>query len=1033
MKLGVGYTFGSKDGGVIKTLTNLSSGLLRTKKDADNTTSSAGRLRDTLLSVQSIQLGQISGKLSDMQSSLQGIAGSGIDTRMEQMFVQFDKGFARGAVLSGNMGAELKSLERQVFSTAFAMNRSADEVGANVLAMQRAGLSIEAIAGEGGSLEDVQKIFELTAMSGSDFAAVFQDLNKSWGFGEKGTRDFLDAFTSISVQMGVGEQAFAALPGFIDAIDSGFAHLDMKPEEIQSTILGMTKLGKALADGIGEDPQKAMQTATQMFSALAEEGKGFDQMVAGMGGDLGNLTKEFAFLGGGLTESLDAMRDGAKDPAAFMQAVARTMAQLDENGSEAAQTLKSRLLMSLSQISPSFSFLAQGGREVDQIFQSLTEVVPEAGDGMLETARKAHRSGLTLEESMDRARMGMEQAFGGASRKEREAFAQSMIKSYNLVGKTIRNLTGDSDEFSAAWREQAAGMGLSEKNADRLRSALGPLVGLMATFASTGVHGVLISVFGEDSALAGGLGVIASGLGELLPALLPIVALAPIVGPVIAGAFGTLATALSSVAAPALAVAAPLAAVAAAIAGLYLVATGKLESTVNVIKDKLEEGFVYVSGIGSRLLDAVTGFFDGLDGREVARSAASMIRDTIRGLFNGFENELEVGDEAQGAARALLSSLVSAVRSASGFARDLGLELLEQAREALQRTDWSALSSDMLSGLSGLFGRASELRGTVFSAVYDALDSVDWQGLFRSIGDRLLDMRSDFADRAVEMFTLAAWAIEDIDWAELGETLGEGITSAAIEGFSMSGRLGKKLLTILDHAVKESIKTVGTKKFWVDTWDVIVAAFKFTMRAFIGLHEFVGGIFKGIAFAAASALFDTDTFKDASKSLMEVFDNLWKYVEDGARALFGNSINSFVSHDFGIIERIVDTAKSWFYSLSEVAKTVFRGIMDSISDYLSRFKTVGSLITGIASKFGISAADISAIIPQSDERSGGSSDAAVQAVVQSGGNALASLLIEQTSMQRVYFEKISRLLSAAPQRADSPVRVPAVPTSTGGI
>ena len=1035
MKIGIGYVFGAKDDGVSRTLKDLNKGLSDTEVSADKASESGGRLRDALLGLQTLQLSDIKGQLDGIQSTAQGITGSGLDTQIDSMFASFDQGFAKSAVMAGNMGGGLKKLESQVFSTAFAMNRSADEVGANALAIQKAGLSIEAIAGKGGSLSDVQKIIEVTGLGAAEFAATFQDLNKSWGMGEKGTKDFLDRFTSVNVQLGQGGEAFAALPGIMSAVDAGFSHLDMKPEEIESTVLGITKLGAALVEGLGDDPQKAMDTATSMFTALAEEGKGFDKMVAGMPGGLGSLTNEFAQLGGGLTDSLQAMKDGAKDPAKFMSAVADTFSKLDENGSEAANAMKTRLRLSLAEIAPSFSFLATGGEKTVDIFKDIANVAPVAGQGLKEVGQAGFRSGLTLQEGVDRAKMSMEQAFGGATRKERQKFANSMIKSYGLVGQTVKNLTGEGEKFEKQFREQAEGFGLNADQADKFRSVLGPITKTMTTFSQTGAHGVFVNMFGEDSVVAGGLGVLTEGFDELFPAIEQIYGILPMLMPVLA----PIGAALSSAAAAVAPFILPVLAIAAAAGVLYLAATGKLGPAIEWIKEKIEGGLIWLGTQGAKFLHQLTGWFQKMDGKEMAGKAVSFIKDTISSIFSGLSIELKSNPDVAAVGGEFWNALTGAVKAGVGFAGEFAKEFASLVAEAFQSVDWAYAASTVQDGLSKAFRTQMDGQKLIYDTFTEWFDSVNWAGIAQTMGEKFLAVRHIIAEYLQEMFGKVTESINGVDWTTLGEDVGVWIGEALINLWKLSGDMQKRFKAAAFEFVVAGFAAVTSKQFWVDTFGVIWEGLKMVFAANQAINKFITGIFLGLGKAATDAIFGAgawdgaiNKFKTKISEIKQMFSDLWASVKMGAQELFGNSINTFVEHDFGIIETILDKASGWFLALKDIAGTVLESAVGLISKVFNKFKGVGRLLTRVAETLGMGPAMVADLFATSPDSGGGTAGAAA-AVIGSSNIDLIRTVAKGNAEQVVWLKKIAKALGApAGSTRSTPAGAPAQPRSTGG-
>ncbi len=129
MSVGFGMLFGGKDTGLLKKLKAIGQSLVGIDESADKAGKGLSGIDRAISGLSLGQLSGIGGQLDQIQSSASGLTSGGIDTQMEQMFTTFDQSFAKGAANAGIFGSELRSLESDVFSTAFAMNRDADSIG----------------------------------------------------------------------------------------------------------------------------------------------------------------------------------------------------------------------------------------------------------------------------------------------------------------------------------------------------------------------------------------------------------------------------------------------------------------------------------------------------------------------------------------------------------------------------------------------------------------------------------------------------------------------------------------------------------------------------------------------------------------------------------------------------------------------------------------------------------------------------------------------------------------------------------------
>lgn len=960
----VGLIFQSIDRGLSTGFSVAEKGLNGIFSVTDSIAKSGTAATNAMLGFQAMQLRGVTSGLGRIEDSLRGMTSGGIDTRLEGMFTAFDKGFAPAAARAGKTGAALKGLEKQVFSTAFAMNRSADDVGRNILALERAGLSLEGVLGKGGTMADYQKVLEATGMSSEAFSRSFNLLSKRFKMGEPGARKYLDTFSKQVTALGMGEQAFKSLPGMLESMDQALitSLREQGPEAAETMIKSMVNLGAVLQEH-GTDPMQSLSKASTIFSAFAKSSEAIPNMLSGQSVQFDDLTNELTFLEGGIEGTMKALAAASKDPAKFTAKLSGVYEQLGKQGGEAGKIMQKRLLVAMKDLGPDFINVIRHGSGVADTLADVEKKAKAGGQGLRELGRDAFRSGRTLQDRLGVAKTLLEDAFGKASTKDRQAFVVAQEKAFAKLSKGIGLITTNTKEADVAWREMATGMGLSAKSADTLKKYMGPVVQDLSLLAFGGTTAVLVKYLGENSALANGIGFLADGFFNLTASLVPLIPLLTPLFMVVAGAGWAsmtglasvvlgLATAIGGVLSPVLIPAAIALGGLQALALSLVVPLGAIAAGIMLISgatlDGLIPGLTSVTSLlgnlalkGSGLLDAFSSWVEGQDPRALAKSVKSWIRSAVNGAMSlfGFEmGDFDLTKEVDfGSAMSKLgSALLRAARATGGFASEFLSELLgfsgaSMPSMSLPKGSFSEIGHSMVKGVKGAVMSAWTKLGSLYDQITDSLMDQDWLSLGIQAGSQI--------GKAL------AFALNIQDY--LKEALvkyGPAIGSALYEGLKALDKWATKALTYV-------FREVTDPKFWATAFGTIWSGLKMALTAWTAFTNLVTGVFLGILGEAADA--GSAYMKTQVDKVATVFSDLWAKIRDGAFSLFGNSINEFVAHDFNKIYEIVESAKSWFWSLADTAEQIFSAVFRALTAPIEKVLSLGTGVRELADRFGI--------------------------------------------------------------------------------
>ena len=1036
LKIGLGFLFGAKDDGAKKALVSTRTGLADVDKGTVKATASMKRLNMAIGSMGLSGLNEINDKLGDLVSG----NVNQLTSSLQGQAIAFDKSFSATAARAGIVGSEMKKLQKEVFGVAYGLNADADAAGEAVLAFRKLGLSEKDLG-----LDNMGELIKFANVAGIDMntlAADVANLKKSYSFGDQ-TGAFIDDLLKQSTALGLGSQGLSSMTDLLNNMDDAFAQTlaSEGPEAVKATTTSILKMASAMKSARGTDPQTAMTKSIELFKKLQEQANVLPKMMAGMESEFDPMIEQLAVeLPGGFAQAFSLMQS---DPAQFMSVMEKTVGNfrgLIAKGVPGAESDLQRLLGVLNELGPEFSFLADSGGKFGAALQA---GATQAGVGMRQFANESYKSGLTLDDQIERAREGFKTRLFGLTQKETVAFVKGQELMYKRLGNAFQIAVEGGAKFSA---EQQAQFSFIEKAAVKLNEkGFGPVVDKLLYLHRVGpmALGPMFEMLQEIAPLGlamGAMGLRFEHFGKVLTFMM-----SPLkwIG-------GFLMTVLS----PVLALLGPEVLVVAAAVGVlvgavYLFAKA-LDGTLGPVMKEwsswANEGMISGLAIGTQWLDDLTAQITSMDAGEMVKAGVEWFSGAFGQIMSALSGEMSapasVAPLADSAVK-FIGALGRALVAGSGLLIGIGKEIAPKLS---------------LSLVTGLFGKNAEMAGNMQEQFSKLVASVDWPATFDAIVARGSEIRGRVIAGIVKLMDQVGAKLAAVDWSSLGSKLSESFFSSIITSLGQMGKGGASIAPVIRTLFTKAVAAVFTKEFWFDAFSLLWATLKLSAQVMGAVNSFARGLAIGLVKAVANGIIDYGpgviggAIGGFVESVKLLFSGLWAAIDAGAQMLFGNSIHTLVETDLMQILAVVDMVKGWFASLSETATvivtgigavitSVFTSVYEGISGLLGNIQTlfynswdsIKSTLSGVGSMLG---PVLSAVIGQTDLTVTG--DVTQATAVKTSEASSRAKLLEQADNRALMvlmsreFELTRAVLDRIAEKITPSAALPVVTTAAGG-
>lgn len=398
LNFGLGFSFGARDNGLSRALSDTSKEFRQLGKDILSL-----QKMQTFLSALSFE------KLDSLNDKLNEIGNSGLNltTSLESTFTGFIKETKQFGATVGKSGAELSKFSKQASSMAYSLNIGADTAGKAIYGFEAAAgdLKVADILKATGieSATAFAKFADVAGVSGDDFAYSLLGLGKAAGL----SADQVGRIASKAAEFGTNANILGDSLGSMEELTSILQERTNLGENADAT----GKFGEQIFDlannlyTVTGQGKEAKEAAFSLAKTLTDSKKGFADLMAGVeGADLSDFTKQFSVVAGDADAAFAAMERGPQD---FLKSVAGIVDGL--SGSEQAGAIEFFRSRMQAVFGDSTDLIVGMLKDTEKRSAIATmEIAKDATTNLGKIAKEGFSTGLTTAEAYSRMQDGFE-------------------------------------------------------------------------------------------------------------------------------------------------------------------------------------------------------------------------------------------------------------------------------------------------------------------------------------------------------------------------------------------------------------------------------------------------------------------------------------------------------------------------------------------------------------------------------------------------------------------------------------------------
>ncbi|MFA5265943.1 MAG: hypothetical protein WC378_19145, partial [Opitutaceae bacterium] len=389
--------------------------------------------------------------LATIAEGMQALTGDtkNLSDEMDSAFASNAKAVKPMLAGIGKTGKELRKLTSQAAGMAYGMNVSAESVGKVMVELESAGgPAKKALDALNMSTKDFVKFTEVSGIDVQELASGMADMQTSWNMTADQAAATSNAVLAYGQAAGVGVMALKGLNPLMDKMNGLLADappdMQLNAEQIQNMAIGATKLAGAYRE-MGATQEQAMEYSSQTAEMFVKESMAFQKAQEGRG-EMGDFTKNLMPVlkqWGSWKEFGEVLKVGAMDSTKGMVGLNKIVQEASAKGFGPTDVLMRQLLGTIQETSPAMAWLAQNTNAGEAALQKFDAMTVESSGAIKKLGQDGFSSGLTLQESFDRARLGMWHMMRSIAGKEVQGMVKTQMSAYRDMGKTIVKMGSD--------------------------------------------------------------------------------------------------------------------------------------------------------------------------------------------------------------------------------------------------------------------------------------------------------------------------------------------------------------------------------------------------------------------------------------------------------------------------------------------------------------------------------------------------------------------------------------------------------------
>lgn len=451
--LGLGFIFGAKDEGAVRTTQDIGEGMDRmaqTVREVGRESMGIQRLGNFIGALNLRQLSRVGDAMEGLAQRAGALAGEISSTSIESHGAQFAQEYRAATAGLGEYRAEVDAVRGQISSLSFDLGVGSEGMLNYATSVARAGRSIDDY---GLSMRDIAGLEQAGISNGQELAQTLTELDIGFGMGADGARQLVDQVVAIGTRVGSGSAALQSMRGAVEAASEAISQLPPGVEmSVDQSVRGMTMLAAGAQRVLGGTFETAMQGAVETFQRLAESRQQFGDVLSGMSGDFPALTEGIARAFGSVDQAMSMMMDS---PEQFVMNMQQVYAGMDTE----AQRLRFQREV-LSQFPDQIRHLVMAGEEGRRTMQEVVGPVGDVSGALSDMARSASGSTRTFAESMElveeRFRAGLDRMVSRHYRGFEREVIQRQQAAYGRLTDTVERFAGGQGAMGVLTRSMLA-------------------------------------------------------------------------------------------------------------------------------------------------------------------------------------------------------------------------------------------------------------------------------------------------------------------------------------------------------------------------------------------------------------------------------------------------------------------------------------------------------------------------------------------------------------------------------------------------
>lgn len=374
--------------------------------------------------------------------------------------------------------SEMKKMSSRAAGIAYGMNTDAGAVIETMAQMKIASNEAkETLDKMGMSTKDWVKVVQTTNVEMKDYVSVIGDMRASWGASAEESKDLINNLVDIGKKANTGLMPLQGMKGYLGSLNELFQDLPPGMTKTSKEIKGMIESAGMLGGAfqkMGSTPEQAQEMAQGIGLFFAKQDTAIRKTLAIGGDPLSNNPLLIALqrLTGNFEEARGIIDIGSKDALAGMEMINDLYARFE--GDKSTGTLKafSDIQKALGEASPGVSYLVANLGIGTKAFEDMQKVSVDGSNALKKFGKDAYSSGLTLQDSYDRAKEAFDTTIRSIARSNVKGLVKKQMAGMREAGQELKAMAGDK-----TW---------------------GPWINAMSQFKQMGISGLMAS-FAESS------------------------------------------------------------------------------------------------------------------------------------------------------------------------------------------------------------------------------------------------------------------------------------------------------------------------------------------------------------------------------------------------------------------------------------------------------------------------------------------------------------------------------------------------------